>query len=272
MSTLLVFSIFFALVYSRFLPPQLLGGCLEYRYCIHEQILQILTTSFQITLRQTASTMEDASASEPYLTATLSAPQTELDLSGTIPFSLRITATLHAPSPILCYVADTFLYPQTALRASGIGFTKLGDHPQAIQRSSVHINTGNSTTRPWDPAHFLLLQPLEPVSINIPFGYLKRGTAVFDVRLWITTSGFETGGAHEVTLPDTMISWWRLARPDEGRSGDVINIVSSSTDQENRDDGGVSVLPKEQQLQIHTSGEKVNFTCIGRRVGPPQRI
>lgn len=218
--------------------------------------------------------MEEASASQPYLTATLTAPQTELDLSGTTPFSLRITATLHAQNPILCYVADTFLYPQTALRAPGIDFTKLDSQsqPQAIQRSSGHINTGNSTTRPWDPAHFLLLQPLESVVIEIPFSSLKGGTAVFDVRLWITTSGFETGGVYGAVLPiGDMISWWRWVRPDEGRSEDAMTMSPSCADQDDRDDGGVPVLPKEQQLYIHTSGEKVMFTCIGRSVRPSQQ-
>jgi hypothetical protein len=150
------------------------------------------------------------STSAPYLTATLSVPQTELDLSSTTPFSLTITVTLHASSPILCYIADTFLHPQTALRKPGICFTKLDCHRQGVQRSTVHINTGNSTTRPWDPTHFLLLQPEEPVCIDIPFGSLKPGTAAFDIRLWITTSGFETGDGYEAVLPiGGMVSWWR---------------------------------------------------------------
>jgi hypothetical protein len=216
MSTLPVFSLLFALVYPRLLPPQLLGGCLEYRYCTR----QIRTNSSDIRRHLpnhtlTVITMEEASASKPYLAATLSAPQRELDLSGTISFSLTITATLYAQSPILCYVADTFIYPQTALRESGIQFTKLDSHsqPQAVQRSSVHINTGCSTTRPWDPAYFLFLQPLEPVVIEIPFGSPKRATGAFDLRLWTTTSGFETGGRYEAILPDAMISWWRWASP-----------------------------------------------------------
>jgi hypothetical protein len=220
---------------------------------------------------ETATTMKEESASTPYFTAILSAPQTELDLSGTTPFSLRISATLHAQSPILRYIADTFLYPQTTLRASGIEFTKPGDHPQPLQRSTVHINTGNSTNRPWITDHFILFQPLRPVVIEVPFGSSKRGTGAFDVHLWITTSGFKTGYEYEVTLPDTMISWWWWARPDDGRSGNLMAILSSSTQPNDLDDGSVPILAKEQQLHIHTAGENVIFTCIGRSVRPSQQ-
>jgi len=125
-------------------------------------------------------------ATEPYLEATLDAPQTELDLSGTTPFRMRITATLHAQSPVLCYVADTFLWPQTALRTGGINFSKLASHPRPVKRSTVSINTGNFTDRPWLVDHCLHFQPQKPITIEIPFGSLRgMGThpPAFDVRL-----------------------------------------------------------------------------------------
>jgi hypothetical protein len=209
----------------------------------------------------------------PYLTTTLLAPQAELDLSNSTPSRLTVTATLHAPTPIFCYIADTFLHPQNALRVSGIEFTKLGDHPQPIQRSSVYINTGNSTIRLWISDHFTLFQPLEPVSIEVPFGSLKRGIGVFDHRFSITTSGFEIGCEYKATLPTgCMISWWRWASPDEGQSGDTMAIPLSSIARNDLDDEGVPLLPEEQQLHIHTCREKVTFTCIGQPVGPSQQI
>jgi hypothetical protein len=112
-------------------------------------------------------------------------------------------------------------------------------------------------------------QPEEPVCIDIPFGSLKPGTAAFDIRLWITTSGFETGGEYEAVLPiGGMISWWRWASLDE--AGDLRSMVISppSTDQSDTEDNGSPALPKEQQLHVHTSKERVIFTCIGRHAGP----
>jgi hypothetical protein len=211
--------------------------------------------------------------SKPYLLATLSAPQTSLDLSGTPPFNFRITATLHAQNPILCYIADTFLYPQTAHCARGIEATKLDSHPQPIQRSTVSINTGHSTSRPWDADHCILFQPLEPVCIDMPFGALRGGAGDFDVRLWITTAGFETGGSYEAVLPaGGVISWWRWASPDDelvkpGQRASNDSVAGSSIGENDMDDG-VPILPEEEQLKIHTSGDKVIFTCIGQPVRP----
>jgi hypothetical protein len=216
--------------------------------------------------------MED-SGSKPYIKATLSAPQATLDLSGTPPFSLTITATLHAQAPILCYTADTFLHPKTALRAPGISFTKLDNsHLPPLKRSIVSINTGHSTTRPWDTDHCILFQPLEPVVIEVPFGALRTGTGDFDVRFWITTAGFEEGGEYEAVLPaGGVISWWRWVGLDEvvgvGHRGFKDVMVESSIGEKDMDDG-VPVLPEDEQLKIHTSGGKVVFSCVGQPVGP----
>lgn len=169
--------------------------------------------------RNRGATVMGEPATEPYLEATLDAPQTELDLSGRTPFRLSISATLHAQSPLLCYVADTFLWPQNALRAGGINFTKLSSQPRPVKRSTVSINTGNFSDRPWLVNHCLLFSPQKAVIIDVPFGSLRgMGTypPAFDVRFWITTSGFETACSYEATLPDTgMISWWRWASVDE---------------------------------------------------------
>ena len=138
--------------------------------------------------RNRGATVTGEPATEPYLEATLDAPQTELDLSGTTPFRLRITAMLHAQSPLLCYVADTFLWPQNALRAGGINFTKLSSEPRPVKRSTVSINTGNFSDRPWLVNYCLLFQPQEPVIIEIPFGSLRDmgvDPPAFDVRFWI---------------------------------------------------------------------------------------
>lgn len=220
---------------------------------------------------------------EPHLTAALEASQAELDMSGATPFYLKIIVTLHAQKPLLCYVADTFLWPQNALRKGGINFAKLGSDSQQVQRSTVSINTGNFTERPWDVDHCLLLHPGKPVSIRIPFGS-QAGTRAhptdFDVRLWVTTSGFETGSSYEATLPATgTISWWRWASLDEvveygkKKSEKLFRTSlslsgSSSTGKDGITASGVPVLPKEQQLTICGSGDKVVFTCLGRPVGP----
>jgi len=223
-------------------------------------------------------------ATEPYLEATLEAPQAELDLSGATPFCLRITATLHAQSPILCYVPDTFLWPQTALRKAGFIFTKLDNHPQPVKRSTVSINTGNFTDRPWHLDHCLLFQPQKPITIDVPVGSLRGMGAhplEFDVRLWITTSGFETGCSYEATLPATgMLSWWRwasvdeLAAPSQGEAKDlIVDLPYGGSLSAGKNDlgDGVPVLPKDQQLRIYTSRNKVGFTCHGRPVQPSQQ-
>lgn len=222
-------------------------------------------------------------AAEPFVEATLEAPQAELDLSGATPFCSKITAILHAQSPVLCYVADNFLWPQTALRAGGINFTKLDSHPQPVPRSTVHINTGNFTDRPWLVDHCVLFQPQKPVSIDVPFGS-QRGTAAyppdFDVRLWITTSGFETGCSYEATLPAKgMISWWRWARSDElaepgqRESKDLIAISSyggSVSAGKNVIDDGVPVLPKDQQMRIYIIWLTINDFKV--ELGVPSSI
>lgn len=226
----------------------------------------------------------DKSAAEPYLEATLEAPQTELDLSGATPFSLKIIVTLHAQDPVLCYVADTFLWPQTALRESGIIFTKLDSHPEPVKRSTAFINTGNFTDRPWLVDHYRLLEPQNPISIDVPFGS-RRGLGAhppeFDVRLWITTSGFETGGSYEAELPaNGLISWWcwasedELAEPGQKEPKDLIKMPygGSTSASKNDMDDGVPVLPNEQQMRIRTSGDKVDFICFGQPIRPPQQM
>jgi len=181
-------------------------------------------------------------------------------------------------------VADTFLWPQHALRAGGINFTKPSSEPRPVKWSTVSINIGNFTDRPWDVNHCLLFQPRKPITIEIPFGSLRStGThpPAFDVRLWITTSGFETGSSYEAVLSDTgMISWWRwvsvdeLAAPSQGEAKDLIvnpRYGGSSSAGKNDLDDGVPILPKDQQLRIYTSGNKVGFTCHRRPVQPSQQ-
>jgi len=85
--------------------------------------MQHISSKSEITPnRDRVATGMEEPAAEPYLGATLQAPQRELDLTGATPFCLRITATLHVQSPVLFYVADTLLWPQNALRTGGINF------------------------------------------------------------------------------------------------------------------------------------------------------
>jgi hypothetical protein len=47
--------------------------------------------------------------------------------------------------------------------------------------------------------------------------------------------------------------------------------MAGSSIGENDMDDGVPVLPKEEQLEIHTSGDKVIFSCVERPVGPSRQ-
>jgi len=77
-----------------------------------------------------------------------------------------------------------------------------------------------------------------------------------------------------------MISWWRWASVDElaGPSQRVFEDLIVDTPHggslsagKNDLDDGVPVLPKDQQLRIYTSRNKVDFTCHGRPVEPSQQ-
>lgn len=73
----------------------------------------------------------DQTPKSPYLTAILRAPEPELDLSGSRPFSLELVVTLHA--------ADTFLSPGVALHQGGIDFVREGSNSKPEPRSKYQF-------------------------------------------------------------------------------------------------------------------------------------
>ncbi|KAK5999722.1 hypothetical protein QM012_005128 [Aureobasidium pullulans] len=154
---------------------------------------------------------------KPHITAVLTNPQTELDLSGNKPFSLTITLTLHAKAPILCYIGedDTFFLPHLALHDVGIIFADLHTKQQI---SSSHLDIcritvfGSGPSRPLDEHSRLYMQPRRPLIFEVPFtGHKNKGCGRnFHPSFYMATSGFETGHTYEATLPaDRKISWWR---------------------------------------------------------------
>lgn len=119
----------------------------------------------------------DQTPKTPYLTAVLRAPEPELDLSGSRPFSLELVVTLHALKPILCYAADTFLSPPVALRQGGIDFVREGSDSKPEPRSTVNVNRGHRPDRPWLLSSFLTLKPETPTPVQIPFTSRSPSTA-----------------------------------------------------------------------------------------------
>ena len=193
----------------------------------------------------------------PYLTAVLRAPEPELDLSGSRPFSLELVVTLHASKPVLLYTADTFLSPPVALRQGGIDFVREGSDSKPEPRNTIHVNRGHGPDRPWLPNSFLTLEPEKPTPIQIPFGSQSPLTASedghFSVRLWMNTATFETGNTYKAVLPPAVkVSWWRWA-----------------TQGKDNDDEGVPFLPEEEQLPICVVDDDVTFTCVGQHATPP---
>lgn len=106
---------------------------------------------------------------EPYLTASVHASQTELDMSDIQPFSLELTVTLHASKPVTLYTANTFLSPFTALRQRGIGFVHMGRDSVPEPRSTVHVDRCGGSDRPWSPRDSLTLEPGISSLVNVPF-------------------------------------------------------------------------------------------------------
>ncbi|KAF2845728.1 hypothetical protein T440DRAFT_558664 [Plenodomus tracheiphilus IPT5] len=199
----------------------------------------------------------DQTPKSPYITAVLRAPEPELDLSGSRPFSPELVVTLHAPKPILLYAADTFLSPPVALCQGGIEFLRKGSDLKPDPRSTIHVNRGHGPDRPWLPNSFLTLEPEKPTLIQIPFGSGSPSTAPkdgqFSNRLWMNTVTFETGNTYEAVLPSAVkVSWRRWERQVE-----------------DNDDKGVPFLPEEEQLPICVGDDNVTFTCVGQHAAPP---
>lgn len=197
----------------------------------------------------------------PYLTASLRAPELELDLSGSRPFSLELVVTLHASEPILVYTADTFLSSQAALRQGGIDFVRKGSDSKLEPRSTIDVNRGHGPDRPWLPNSFLTLQPETLTLIHVPFYSRSPSIASkdghFDLRFWLSTATFQTGNAYKAVLPSTVkVSWWRWATQGKEEDNDNGNK-------------GVPLLPEEKQLPIYVVDDDVTFTCVGQHVLPP---
>ncbi|KAF3047304.1 hypothetical protein E8E11_008789 [Didymella keratinophila] len=216
--------------------------------------------------------------STPYLTASLNASSSDLDLSGATPFSLSLTVTLHAPRPILLYTADTFLCPSAALRSGSIDFFRvttaeklpapLPDSlgPVPLPRSTLHVCGYGGPERPWVPREFLRLDPGVLRVINIPFGSRshlgeKKEERQFDVRFWFNTAGFETGGKYTAVLQEGgRVSWWRWAGGDGEVYEDAAALEGVSVWRmwwrwmwkgKGGEGGGVPVMPVEEQISIH---------------------
>lgn len=196
----------------------------------------------------------------PYLTAVLRAPEPELDLSGSQPFSLELVVTLHASEPVLLYTADTFLSPLAALRQGGIDFVRKGSDSKPEPRSTIDVNRGHGPDRPWLPTSFLTLQPETPTLIHVPFYSRSPSIASkdghFDLRLWLSTATFQTGNAYKAVLPSAVkVSWWRWAAQGKDNDNDDNNE-------------GVPLMEEEEQLPIYVFDDDVTFTCVGQHVLP----
>jgi hypothetical protein len=213
----------------------------------------------------------------PYLTAALHASDTELDMSGSRPFSLELVVTLHALEPIILYTDDTFLMPRTALHQGGIDFFRIGSDEGPVGRSTIYVNKGNGPYRSW--SSLLTLQPETPTVIHIPFNSQRPSTAPkdghFDAQLWINASSFETGNTYKAVIPSAVkISWWRWEKQGkvswwQWATRGTVSWLRWAIQGKGDDEEDVPVLPEEEQLSICVVDTNVTFTCIGQPVVPP---
>lgn len=258
-------------------PPLLL-----YKY---QNSIDLVFSKQRIITRRSTST-------EPYITAILTGAQTELDLSGTKPFTLIIALTLRAKAPILCYIGedDTFFFPWLALHDIGVRFR---DHETKQRISSSHLDIcrladfGSRPDRPLAKESRLYLSSNEPVIFKVSFtGHKDKGCGrSFSPSFYLATCAFKAGRFYEATLPaDRKISWWRWANfweaEVQGQGTSAIksmlrSIIESGVlwwtgDKERLQ--GVPVLPENEQLPIYIGGDRIVFSCFGERMEWPPRI
>lgn len=225
----------------------------------------------------------------PYVTAQIHTPNPTLDLSGSPPFRLILTLTLHASRPILIYTHDTFLDPRTALHQGGISFSNL-QSGTTVDMPTFHVNCGPGPYRPRDKRRFKRLEPGRERRVEIPFGSLQPALSEkgekerrFDVCFWLQTGNFKTGETYSAVLPsDQTVTWWRWAGEGDGEGTETSSWTAwvallwrrlCGWRAENRnchDNGGVPVLPDEEQMPILVLEGKrqVGFVCVGEYMGP----
>ncbi|KAF2155496.1 hypothetical protein K461DRAFT_74668 [Myriangium duriaei CBS 260.36] len=190
---------------------------------------------------------------EPYLSAALRAPQSELDLSGNTAFRLEIVLQVRASEPIVLYTKDTYLSLYKIFEKTGIEFSldETGSEP-VPRRETIRNSPPNRTWH--DPEYFLTLSPGTSHVIQVPFGWNGRQPHTnpnWDTRHWANTRGFVTGKTYKAKLPSSAtISWW---------------CRSSLFQKAQSDSRKVPTLPTEAQLPVHVEDGYAKFTCVGHR-------